>query len=88
MSHAILNVASTTLSRHFSEYLARVRFGGDSIVVLKNKIPVAELHALPAAGPSLGDFLAQWQSATTDTRFADDLEAVNRADQPLENPWA
>lgn len=88
MPHTTLNVAATTLSRHFSEYLARVRFAGDSIVVLKNNIPVAELHALPASAPSLVEFLAQWQAETADPTFADDLETVNRADQPVEDPWA
>lgn len=83
-----IRVSSTKLSRRFSEYLSRVRYRGDTVIVLKNKAPVAELTPLPVERCSVREFLALWQKDATDTGFADDLEAVGRTDAPPVNPWA
>lgn len=87
MAHSTLKIPTTELSRHFGDYLARVRFGGESVIVLKNNSPVAELRALPAENCTLGEFLGRWRSIPADDRFADDLERVNNSDAPPENPW-
>ena len=87
MPNSSRSVPTTELSRHFSEHLARVRFGGETIVVLKNGAPVAELRALPSGECTLGKFLDIWRSLPPDLSFADDLAKVGRLDQPPENPW-
>ena len=87
MAHSTLSVPTTELARHFGDYLARVRYGGDTIIVLKNNSPVAELRPLPAAQCSLRSFVELWRESPSDPSFADDLETVNRADRPMENPW-
>lgn len=81
-------VSSTTLSRHFSEYLSRVRYRGDIFVVLKNNVPVAELMPLPAERCTVREFSELWKPDPSDPDFADDLEAVGRADMAPGNPWA
>ena len=88
MSKSVLRVPTTEISRHFGDYLARVRYGGTTIVVLKNDAEVAELRALPAEGCTLGSFLDLWIGTHSDPDFVADLEAVGRADRPMENPWA
>ena len=87
MARASLRVSATELVRHFDDYLARVRFGGQAVVVLKNGTPVAELRALPGEGCTLGDFLDICANSQCDPTFADDIEKVNAADAPLRNPW-
>jgi len=82
-----LAVATTELARHFGDYLARVRYGGGRLIVMKNNTPVAELRALPVARPTLREFLDLWGSLPVDPDFAADLDRVNRADRPLEDPW-
>jgi len=57
MNHHIVKVATTEPARHFGDYLARARYGGDPIVVLKNRSPVAELRALPGTDCTLGTLL-------------------------------
>ena len=88
MAHAVITIPTTELARHFADYLARVRYAGETIVVLKNNTPVAELRALPGKECSLGAFLEVWGTLPADSSFADDLDAVNQADRALENPWA
>jgi hypothetical protein len=88
MSKSILRVPTTEISRHFGDYLSRVRFGGSTIVVLKNDSAVAELRAIPSEECALGAFLDIWAGSPVDDEFAADLEAVGRADRPPENPWA
>lgn len=87
MKHAVLSVPTTELARHFGDYLSRVRFGGQTIFVMKNSTPVAELRALPSSECTLSDFMALWQEYPADSRFADDLAQVNKADKAMENPW-
>jgi len=87
MNDHALAVTTTELARHFGDYLARVRFGGQMLIVLKNNSPVAELRPLPDATFTLSDFLAVWGDVPADEHFADDLERVGEADSPMENPW-
>ena len=87
MARTTLKVSTTELSRHFGDYLSRVRFDGQTVLVMKNNSPVAELRALPGEGCTLRDFVEILGSLPADEKFADDLEKVNAADRPLENPW-
>jgi prevent-host-death family protein len=87
MSKPVQNVPTTELSRNFSDYLARVRFGGETLIVMKNGAPVAELRGLPSDECSLGRFLELWKRDSSDKAFADDIEMVNQMDTPPENPW-
>jgi prevent-host-death family protein len=82
-------VSATELARKLGEYLARVRYRGESFLVEKNGKPVARV--IPAADRevvTVSRALAAW-SATgkADPGFADDLERVGAADRPPENPW-
>jgi prevent-host-death family protein len=84
-----ITVTSTKLSRRFSEYLSRVRYRGDTVIVLKNKAPVAELTPLPVERCSVREFLALWgKKNPADPDFADDLETIGKKDKPSVNPWA
>jgi antitoxin (DNA-binding transcriptional repressor) of toxin-antitoxin stability system len=84
---ATITVSSTLLSRRFSEYLAGVRYRGDTVIVLKNNAAVAELTPLPAERCTLREFLSLWREGPADPTLADDLETVGTADTPPSNPW-
>lgn len=88
MPKAALKVPTTTIARHFGDYLARVRFGGDTVIVLKNNVAIAELRALPGEACTLGSLLELLNQWPPDPEFAADLDKVNRSDRPMENPWA
>jgi antitoxin (DNA-binding transcriptional repressor) of toxin-antitoxin stability system len=81
-------VPTIDLARHFGNYLARVRFGDSSVVVLKKGVAVAELRPLPGPEATLAGLLDLYSARPADKGFADALESVSRADQPLRNPWA
>ncbi len=87
MSKTSHEIPTTELSRHFSDYLARVRFAGETFVVMKNGAPVAELRGMPSKTCNLRKFIQIWKSGPSDKSFADDLERVNHLDTPPENPW-
>lgn len=87
MAHSVLRVPTTELSRHFGDYLARIRFGHDTVIVLKNNRPVAELRPLAGKDCTMGSVLDLLGNSAPDSDWATDIEAVNRADRPLENPW-
>jgi antitoxin (DNA-binding transcriptional repressor) of toxin-antitoxin stability system len=83
-----VEVSSTEAVRSFAELLARVRYGGEEIIIRKNDALVAKLSPLGTARrASLGDFLRLWTPESGDSAFADDLERVNRSDTPPHNPW-
>jgi len=88
MARSVLKVPTTELARHFGDYLARVRFGGASVVVMKSDVAVAELRSLPAADATLGGLLEFYAGLPADEGFAADLERVSRANEPLRDPWA
>ena len=81
-------VTSTELARNLGEYLARVRYARETLVVEKNHTPMAEIRPLPRDMPTLADFFDLWQSHPTDDQFAADLDRVNREDRPMADPWA
>jgi antitoxin (DNA-binding transcriptional repressor) of toxin-antitoxin stability system len=88
VNKTIVEVPTTELARHLGDYLARVRYGGTRIVVMKNNTPVAELRALPPESCDLRKFLDICRTVPVDPEFADDLDVVSRADRPAVNPWA
>lgn len=82
-------ISSTEAARHLGDYLARVKHTGESFVLTKNDIPIAELS--PAAGSrrgTWGELKAAVARLPQDPSFADDLDKVNETDQPGSNPWA
>jgi antitoxin (DNA-binding transcriptional repressor) of toxin-antitoxin stability system len=88
MNTVTVEVATTELARHLGDYLARVRYGGNRIVVVKNNTRVAELRALPPESCDLRKFLDVCRTVPVDAGFADDLDTVSHADRPAGNPWA
>lgn len=83
-------VTATELARNIGDILARIRYRRESFVVERNGRPVARL--IPADVRPMGtvrEALAAWmEGAEADPTFVDDLERVNAADRPAENPWA
>jgi prevent-host-death family protein len=83
-----ITVSSTEAARNLGECLSRIKHTGDSYILTRNNRPVAEL--VPVAeevSGTLGELVEALRLTAADAGFADDLERVNRTDQPLENPW-
>lgn len=83
-------ISATELARRLGDVLGRIRYRGDWFVVERNGEPVARILPLPShTAASLAEGLRAWRAAgARDTRFAEDLERVNRSDRPPSNPWA
>lgn len=82
-------ISTTEAARHLGDYLSRVKHKGEHFLLTKNDQPIAELSPAP------GSRRATWAEVSAalarlprDPSFADDLEKVNKADQPAANPWA
>jgi prevent-host-death family protein len=84
------NVTATELARNLGDVLARVRYRGESFVVRKNGKVIARIEpAERQPSTSLREAFAAWISAApSDVTFAEDVERVNNADAPANNPWA
>ena len=81
-------ITATDAARHLGDYLARVRFRNEHFVLTKNEKPVAELSPAIGSGTATwGDLCRAVKGLPLDPAFADDLDAVNRSDKPLQNPW-
>ncbi len=84
-----VTISTTEAARHLGEYLARIKYRGERFILTRNGQPVAELGAVSASHTATWGQLRQALAALpAEPGFADDLEKVNRADQPAENPWA
>lgn len=83
------SISATELARRLGDVLGRIRYRGDSFVVERNGKPIARLTPLSGgtAGSALDGLRAWREAAAPDPELADDLERVNRADRPPENPW-
>ncbi|MBY0492887.1 MAG: type II toxin-antitoxin system Phd/YefM family antitoxin [Cyanobacteria bacterium] len=82
-------VSATELARKLGDYLARVRYRRESLLIERNGKPVARIVPVEDGEPAtLGLALAAWCGAgPVDGGFADDLEKVNAADVPPGEPW-
>lgn len=88
-----MNISVTEMARHFSEYLNRVSYAGESFTLVRGKKVVAELHPAPK-GRTLGELPALFKALPrldpADARgFAHDVEAarkrLNRS--TVKDPW-
>jgi antitoxin (DNA-binding transcriptional repressor) of toxin-antitoxin stability system len=82
-------ISATELARKLGDVLGRIRYRGDSFVVQRNGEPVARIAPLAThtAGSVLEGLRAWREAAPRDAALADDLDRVNRADSPPDNPW-
>jgi antitoxin (DNA-binding transcriptional repressor) of toxin-antitoxin stability system len=82
------SVSSTEAARHLGDLLARVKYAGESFVLLKSDKPLARLVPIRSTTRARGaDIMAVLASQPHDPGFADDLERVNRMDRAPANPW-
>jgi antitoxin (DNA-binding transcriptional repressor) of toxin-antitoxin stability system len=83
----------TEAARHFTEYINRVVYRGESFVLVRGNKPIAELRPLPA-GRRLSELPALLTSpphlsATDAAQLADDITAAREALARMEvrDPW-
>lgn len=83
-------ISATELARRVGDVLGRVRYRGDSFLVERNGEVVARVvPAVEHPVTTLRELAGAWlRGRSEDDTFADDLERVNAADLPPENPWA
>ena len=83
-------ISTDELARRLPGVLDRVGCRGDAFVVTLEGEPVAKLVPLrERSATSLREAVVAWSSAgETEVAFADDLERVNAADRPPQDPWA
>jgi antitoxin (DNA-binding transcriptional repressor) of toxin-antitoxin stability system len=83
-----ISISSTDVARHLGDYLARIKHRGESFIVTRNDQPLAQLTPISANRTATWRQLREaLATLPIDPSFADDLEKVNAADQPLANPW-
>ena len=82
-----VHVSTTWAARNLGDCLARIKHTGDQFVLLKNGRPMAELVPVAGSRATLREVWDALSSVPVDADFADDLQAVNSADQALESPW-
>lgn len=82
-------VSTRWAAHHFDECLTRIRDDGAVFVLYENDKPVAELVPLAdrRRSTTLSELIDALAVVPVDEDFASDLQSVNAADQPLENPW-
>lgn len=83
-------VTATEAARRFSDLLNRVRYAGESFVIIRGGEEIGQLVPAPPARPvtlrGLLDILAS--EGAPDPELADDLEAIQREQPALgEAPW-
>lgn len=89
-----MNVTVTEMARHFSDYLNRVSYAGESFQLVRGKRVVAELHPAPR-GRRMGDLPALFKLLPRlepeDARdFSRDLAAAKKRlnRRTARDPWA
>jgi prevent-host-death family protein len=82
-------LTATELARNVGDVLARIRYRGDSFLVERNGEPIARIVPLEEhPHGTVGEALGAWREAgAPDPSFADDLDRIERADQPPGLPW-
>jgi antitoxin (DNA-binding transcriptional repressor) of toxin-antitoxin stability system len=83
-------VTATEAGRRLSDLLSRVRYRGESFVILRGGEPVAQLS--PPGKPrsvTLGALVSTLlEHRCNDPGFADELESIQNGQPPLESgPW-
>ena len=81
-------VSTQWAALYFDECLNQIRHGGDGFVLCESDNPVAEL--VPVADTrrtTLRELCDALAAVPVDEDFASDLQSVNAADRPLDNPW-
>lgn len=89
MTHRI---SATEASRQFSDLLNRVRYAGDSFVIVRGGEEVGTLArtgALKRGKATIDELFATLQHLPpSDPSFADDLEEIQASQTPIgEGPW-
>ena len=81
-------VSTEWAALNLDQCLAQIRRDGDGFVLYENNKPVAELVP-PANGhrTTLRELCNALAAVPVDEDFASDLQLVNTADRPLDNPW-
>lgn len=84
-------ITATEAARTFSDLLSRVRYAGESFLVVRNGEVMCRIE--PAVAPrrtTMGDLLDALEAAPqTDQQFAGDLEKAQRRQPKLpRSPWA
>jgi len=89
MVRGIIHISETEAASDFAGLLARVRAGVE-VVIEKDKLPVAVIHAPVPPRRSISECIAllpEDSTATIDADFAKDVEAaVEGHREPLEPP--
>ena len=81
-------ISTTEAARNLGDCLAKIKHGGETFILHKNEKPVAALGPLPGTRTiTFRELWELWRKLPADPKFADDLAAVNNADQPPKNPW-
>ena len=81
-------ITATDLAKNLSDVLSRVRYRGERFVIERNGEPVALLEPAGARpGITLRELATQLSGfALPGDGFADDLEAIQASQQPVEPP--
>jgi antitoxin (DNA-binding transcriptional repressor) of toxin-antitoxin stability system len=83
-------VTATEAARNFSDLLNRVRYGGETFVILRGGEAVGQLAPVePSQAPTFREFLAMMKETEwPDDQFGSDLEAIQSEQLPPgESPW-
>ena len=83
-------ISATRAGRSFSELLNRVRYQGDTFVIVRNGEEVGRLEPVAAKRPkTLKQLLEMLETiGPPDEDFARDLEEIHRSQPALpESPW-
>ena len=83
-------ISATAAARSFSDLLNRVRYKGDSFVIVRNGEEMGRLEPVSSPRPrtlnELLDHLAE--IGPPDEEFARDLEEIRASQPPMpDNPW-
>ena len=82
-------ITSTEAARHLGDFLARVKYAGESFLLTKSEKPLARLVPVsPGARANGAEIMQSLALLPYDPDFADDLESVNKTDSIPNNPWA
>lgn len=89
MADRVIHISEAEAANDFASLLARVRAGAE-IIIERNDLPVAVLHAPAPVRRTMSECLAllpEGSAATIDSDFAKDVEAaIESHGEPLEPP--